>query len=151
MTDNKTRTSEGKLCPNLHKSKLGAGIKDSSRTASQGEARELRELEEALKSVRAFMDLPNLRDEYCLNVRYGIINKALIQARQEATAKEYERCFKKRGALVEIAKTEERQSIKKNLIEIYEKSDMPEDWMNGFSSAINYMNLDLATEKEKKE
>ena len=45
---------------------------------------ELRELEEALKSVRAFMDLPNLRDEYCFNVRYGIINKALIQKAQEA-------------------------------------------------------------------
>jgi len=41
---------------------------------------------------------------------------------------------------------EARQSIKKNLINIYEKSDMPEDWMNGFSSAINYMNLDCLTE-----
>ena len=71
MTDNKARTSK-KLCPNLHKSKLGAGIKDSSRTASQSEARELRELE----------DLDKWDGKKYIT--YLEMKKALTQARQEA-------------------------------------------------------------------
>ena len=53
--------------------------------------------------------------------------KALTQARQEATAKEYERCFKKRGALVEMAKTEARQecieALKKLKVSYDDESD----------------------------